>query len=69
MRLRQARYLSELRTRLAKYASNEDQLQDVVLAGYNAGPGSVEKYGGVPPFPRPELCEDDSRAGGYQVQS
>lgn len=47
----QARYLSELRTRLAKYASNEDELQDVVLAGYNAGPGSVEKYGGVPPFP------------------
>ena len=47
----QARYLGELRTRLAKYASNEDQLQDVVLAGYNAGPGSVEKYGGVPPFP------------------
>ena len=47
----QARYLSEIRTRLAKYASNEDQLQDVVLAGYNAGPGSVEKYGGVPPFP------------------
>ena len=47
----QARYLGELRTRLAKYASNEDELQDVVLAGYNAGPGSVEKYGGVPPFP------------------
>ena len=46
----QARYLGELRTRLAKYASNEDELQDVVLAGYNAGPGSVEKYGGVPPF-------------------
>lgn len=46
----QARYLSELRTRLAKYASNEDELQDVVLAGYNAGPGSVEKYGGVPPY-------------------
>ena len=46
----QARYLGELRTRLAKYASNEDELQDVVLAGYNAGPGSVEKYGGVPPY-------------------
>ena len=29
----QARYLGELRTRLAKYASNEVELQDVVLAG------------------------------------
>lgn len=46
----QARYLAELRTRLAKYASSEDQLQDVVLAGYNAGPrfcGEVRRCSSV----------------------
>lgn len=38
-----AKYLSSL---YKKY----DRDLDLTLAGYNAGPGNVSKYGGVPPF-------------------
>lgn len=46
----QGRYLAYLAERLAPYATDETPLQDIVLAGYNAGPGAVEEYGGVPPY-------------------
>jgi len=36
------KYLSQLSQRFSS--------PDLVLAAYNAGPGNVEKYGGVPPF-------------------
>ena len=42
-----ARYLREL---LVKYANHDDQVLRA-LAAYNAGPGAVEKYHGVPPYP------------------
>lgn len=47
----QSRYLAALKQRLGKYAKTDDELLDVVLAGYNAGPGAVEEHGGVPPYP------------------
>lgn len=46
----QGRYLAYLSERLAPYAKDGVSLQDVTLAGYNAGPGAVEEHNGIPPY-------------------
>lgn len=46
----QARYLAYLQERLKPYIKSEEDRLPITLAGYNAGPGAVEEFEGVPPY-------------------
>lgn len=45
------RYMKDLKGMVQKYAKNDaNALVQLTLAAYNAGPGAVAKYSGLPPF-------------------
>jgi soluble lytic murein transglycosylase-like protein len=59
------RYLRDL---LIQYQGNDDQLRRA-LAAYNAGPGAVERFNGVPPYRETQnyvhkIVEQYKRTGG-----
>lgn len=46
----QGRYMKHLADFVSDLASNDKEKVKFTLAAYNAGPGNVQKYGGIPPF-------------------
>lgn len=45
------RYLKDLQQMVASEATTDQERIEYTLAAYNAGPGNVRRYGGIPPFP------------------
>lgn len=47
----QGRYMADIREMVSYLSDNEEDILKFSLAGYNAGPGAVQRFAGIPPFP------------------
>ena len=45
------RYLRDLQNMVDDVATTDQEQIEYTLAAYNAGPGAVQQYGGIPPYP------------------